>query len=195
MLIKLVFSLALLFVLAYAFLFGLMLAREKSIPAPTPSQAIIVLGAQVKADGLPSVQLALRLESALEAWQKAPMPIVVTGAQGNDEPATEASVMKAWLTARGVPADQILTDESSFNTRQNLENAARLLPAELKKVLIITSDYHLPRAMAIARDQGFEPSGLGSPILPEYWLKNHARETLAWGKYYVNKFLPFVPTD
>ena len=51
------------------------------------------------------------------------------------------------------------------------------------------------RSQDVGRDTGLDPSGIGSPILPEYWLKNHARETLAWGKYYVNKFLPFVPID
>lgn len=195
MIFKLIFSLAVLFVLACAFLFGSLLVKERSVPAPGPSQAIIVLGAQVNPHGQPSKQLELRLESALAAWQKEPVPIVVTGAQGANEPATEASVMRAWLVARQVPEQHILMDESSFNTRQNIENAIKLLPADLKQVLIITSDYHLPRAMAIARDLGLEPGGVGSPILPEYWVKNHARETLAWGKYYVNKFLPFVSTD
>ncbi len=194
-LIRLVFGLAFLFVLAYAGLLGYQLWLEHNIPAPKPSDAIIVLGAQVNADGQPSKQLTLRLEEALKAYQAAPMTIVVTGAQGVNEPASEASVMKGWLTARGVPAEQVLTDEISFNTQQNIQSARDLLPPNTKQVLIITSDYHLPRAMAIARDQGLDPSGIGSPILPEYWIKNHARETLAWGKYLLNKFLPFIPTE
>ena len=195
MLIRLIFLAGFAFVLAYAFLFGMLLVKERAVAEPGHSQAMIVLGAQVNPDGQPSRQLALRLEAALDAYQKSPMPIVVTGAQGLNEPATEASVMRDWLTARGVPAQQVLMDESSTNTRQNIAHAAALLPQGTRNVLLITSDYHLPRAMAIARDLGLSPSGIGSPILPEYWLKNHARETLAWGKYYVNKFLPMVPDD
>ena len=184
-----------LFALVYAFLFAYLLVREHNVPAPGNTQAIIVLGAQVNPDGQPSRQLELRLLEALKAYEAAPKPVIVSGAQGKDEPVTEASVMKSWLEQKGVDPQHILVEDKSFNTRQNLENAKLLLGEGVKDVLIITSDYHLPRAMDVARDAGLDPSGIGSPILPEYWLKNHARETMAWGKYYVNKFLPFVPID
>jgi len=149
-----------------------------------------VLGAQVQPDGTPSVQLEWRLEKALAEYQRDPRTIVVCGARGTDEPVTEASVMKQWLAARGVSEDHILMDEDSFNTKENITHAAALLPQGQVQVTIVTSDYHLPRAMAVARDLGLEPSGIGSPIKPEYWLKNHARETLAWGKYFLGKILP-----
>ena len=194
-LFKLAFTLAMLFALVYAFLFAYLLVREHNVPAPGNTQAIIVLGAQVNPDGQPSRQLELRLLEALKAYEAEPKPVIVSGAQGKDEPVTEASVMKSWLEQKGVDPQHILMEDKSFNTRQNLENAKALLGEGVKDVLIITSDYHLPRALDVARDAGLNPSGIGSPILPEYWLKNHARETLAWGKYYVNKFLPFVPID
>ena len=189
-LFKLAFTLAMLFALVYAFLFAYLLVREHNVPAPGNTQAIIVLGAQVNPDGQPSRQLELRLLEALKAYEAAPKPVIVSGAQGKDEPVTEASVMKSWLEQKGVDPQHILMEDKSFNTRQNLENAKALLGEGVKDVLIITSDYHLPRAMSIAKDLGLNPSGVGSPILPEFWLKNHARETLAWGKYYVQKFIP-----
>ena len=194
-LIKLLFSLAILFAIVYTFLFAYLLVREHNVPAPGDTQAIIVLGAQVNPDGFPSKQLELRLAEARKAYQANPRVIVVCGAQGKDEPVTEASVMKAWLEQNEVSPEHILMEDQSFNTRQNLENAKKLLGESVTNILIITSDYHLPRAMDIAKDLGLNASGIGSPILPEYWIKNHARETLAWGKYYVNKFLPFVPID
>ena len=69
--------------------------------------------------------------------------------------------------------------------------ARRLLEAypDVKRVLIVTSDYHVPRAMAIAQDLGFEAEGLGARCLPERWIKNHAREALAWCKYWAKKYL------
>ena len=45
------------------------------------------------------------------------------------------------------------------------------------------------RAGALAADLGYEACGLGSPCKPEYWLKNHAREALAWCKYWGKKYL------
>ena len=92
---------------------------------------------------------------------------------------------------RGVPGEMILMDGESFNTRQNLLNAGRLLKdrPEVIKILIVTSDYHVPRAMALAEDQGFRAVGLGSPCKQEYWIKNHFREGLAWIKYWGVKYL------
>ncbi len=153
--------------------------------------AIIVLGAQVLPDGTPNVQLSLRLDAAVKAWQLHRVPVVVCGAQGADEPRPEAEAMREYLVQRGVSGDMILEDPDSFNTEQNIRNAAKLLADRegIHRVLLISSDYHVPRAMALAADQGFEATGLGAPCLAEYWLKNHAREALAWVKYWLNKYL------
>lgn len=163
----------------------------RDVSALESYDAIIVLGAQVKADGTPSIQLSWRLEAAAEAWEKHPVPIVVCGAQGTDEPMTEAEAMKIFLMDKGIPEDYIRTDPDSFNTKQNLQNAGKLLQEFMDegKTLIVSSDYHVPRAMALARDEGLDPIGLGSPCKAEYWMKNHFREALAWGKYAANKYL------
>ena len=173
-----------------------LLIQENNVPREVSGigmehEAIIVLGAQVKPDGTPSVQLDWRLDAAAEAYRRKPVPVVVCGAQGADEPAPEADVMKACLMERGVPESDILTDPDSRNTEENLRNAGKLLQEHggINRVLVVSSDYHVPRAMALARDLGFEASGLGSPCKPEYWLKNHGRETLAWIKYWMKKYL------
>ncbi len=153
--------------------------------------AIIVLGAQVKPDGTPSVQLAWRLDLAITAYQKHPVPIVVCGAMGGDEPSPESEIMKKYLADHGIPPDHIMEDSHSYNTYENIENAAKILSdtADFRRVLIVTSDYHIPRALAIARDCGLNPIGAGSPCLPKYWIKNHFRESLAWGKYILKKYI------
>ena len=162
--------------------------KEKNVPQADPrdTQAIIALGAQVKADGTLSVQLQWRLDKTLEMYAIHPQPVVVCGARGTDEPGTEAQAMYDYLLKNGVREDNLLKEESSFNTRQNLENAKKLL-GDTEKVMIVTSDYHLPRALALAEDVGFDATGVGSPIKPEYWIKNHFREALAWVKYIAQK--------
>ena len=149
-------------------------------------EAIVVLGAQVKPDGTPSVQLQWRKDNAKQAYDLKNVPIVVCGGQGGDEPMPEAECMKRYLTEQGVPPEMILMDPESVNTIQNLKNAGELLQnaGYGKNVLIVTSDYHVPRATAMARDVGLTAEGLGSPCLKEYWIKNHIRETLAWIKYW-----------
>lgn len=181
-------------VLCYAGLIGYVVIRERQVNIPMEEMrddydAIVVLGAQVLPSGEPNTQLQWRLDAALGAWGKKQVPMVTTGAQGKDEPLPEAEAMKNYLTAHGVPDEMILTDPDSFNTRENLANAARLLRdrGNVRKVLIVTSDYHLARAMALANDQGLEAAGMGSPCKPEYWIKNHAREALSWVKYWMQK--------
>lgn len=173
-------------------LFGLALGTLCYAEAHPPvlsgdSQAIIVLGCQVYRDGTPSPQLELRLEAALEAWRQHPRMIIACGAQGSNEPAPEGDVMRAWLLDKGVPADQVIAETASTNTRQNLLNAKALLPEGILRVTVVTSDYHLPRALAVASDVGLTADGIGSPCKPEYWAKNHFREILAWGKYLLNQ--------
>ena len=183
----LLLSLALLFALAM----GLLVWAEKRVaPSQDEDRILIVLGAQVKPSGEPSVQLALRLETALRAYQAAPRLVVVCGAQGADEPLAEGEAMRGWLIARGAAPEDILAETASRSTRQNLENAAALVPPGAR-VTVVTSDYHLPRALAIAREIGLDADGLPAPCRKglSFWLKNHSRETLAWGKFLLEKIL------
>ena len=57
--------------------------------------------------------------------------------------------------------------------------------------MIVTSDYHLPRALQIAGDAGIAAQGAGSLCRPEwnFWLQNHMREALSWVKYWGIKYL------
>lgn len=190
--LKLALVCILLGVIFYLGVVAMVVYRQNNIPPVGEYDAIIVLGAQVKPSGEPSLQLQWRIDAAAEAWKDRQSLIVVCGAQGTNEPATEASVMKAELIRQGVPEEYILMDDKSFNTRQNIANAVALLEGrEADHVLVVTSDYHLPRAMAIAEDAGLNASGVGSPtkLGLRFWLKNHGREGLAWIKYWMQKYL------
>ena len=191
-LMKLALICVVLGVLFYLGVVAMVCYREKNVPPIGEYDAIIVLGAQVKPDGEPSLQLQWRIDAAAKAWRERNAIIVVCGAQGSNEPAPEAHVMRDELIKQGVPEEMILMDDQSFNTRQNIANAVTLLAdADVDHVLIVTSDYHLPRAMAIAKDAGLDASGLGSPtkLGLRFWLKNHGREGLAWIKYWMQKYL------
>ena len=182
--------LVLLGILFYLGVVGMVIYRQNNLPPVGAYDAIIVLGAQVKPSGEPSLQLQWRIDAAAKAWKERESLIVVCGARGANEPATEASVMRDELIKQGVREDMILMDEKSFNTRQNIANAAKLLEGrEVNHVLVVTSDYHLARAMAIAKDAGLSAAGIGAETLPQYWLKNYSREGLAWIKYWMQKYL------
>lgn len=166
--------------------------KEKNVPPVEEYDAIIVLGAQVKPDGELSLQLKWRLDEAVKAWNAHPCWVVVCGARGSNEPVEEAYAMRDYLIGQKIPAEMILTDAESYNTRQNIDHAAKLLnDKDVQRVVVVTSDYHLPRALALAEDAGLDASGIGAPtrLGMRYWIKNHGREALAWVKYWAQKYL------
>ena len=106
--IKTIIILAVICIASYGALIGYLCIREAKVLKDAAAivddyDALIVLGAQVKPDGTPSVQLEWRLDCAVEVWQKKQVPIVVCGAKGKDEPEPEANAMKSYLMGKGVP--------------------------------------------------------------------------------------------
>lgn len=184
--------LALLGVTFYLGVVAMVCYKEANLPPAEDYDALIVLGAQVKPDGTLSLQLQWRLDAAVKAWKAHPCWVVVCGARGSNEPVEEAYAMRDYLIRQGVDAQWILTDPDSYNTRQNINNAVMLLADKhVERVAIVTSDYHVPRAMAIAEDAGLDACGIPAPtkLGMRFWLKNHGREGLAWIKYWGQKYL------
>lgn len=186
-----------LLIVAVAIEGGLLIAVYASasrMDAPEPSDVMVVLGAGISMDGQPRSTLRLRLERTLALFEQGFAPrIIVTGAQGDDEPMPEAYAMRNWLLERGVPEEAILCEPNSFNTQQNLENAKALMAEHgLQTAIIVTSDYHLRRALSMAEALGMDASGAGSrnAITRRYRLSNSIRETLSWVKYTFTR--PFI---
>lgn len=164
-------------------LMGFVYYMETHLPEMKESDVIIVLGAQVKEDGTPSVALERRLTAALESYEQNRKTIIVCGARGTNEPRAEGDVMREWLLARGVQESDVVAETGSFNTRENLRNAKAIMDERgLSQALVVTSDYHVARALMLCRQEGVAATGKGSPSKPEYFIKNHFREGLSWIK-------------
>jgi len=148
--------------------------------------AIIVLGAQVRPEGVPSEALRRRLTVALERYAASPVPIICCGAQGPREPIPEGDFMRQWLLERGVMPAHAISENASTDTMQNIRNAKQIMAdLNLSRPLVVTSDYHLPRALAICRRYGLKATGAASPSVPRYWVKNNGRELVAWMKFFL----------
>ena len=156
-----------------------------------PADCLVVLGARVWPDGRMSETLRLRCAAALEAWRAGQAKaIVVCGGRGRDEPVAEAEAMRAFLLDNGVPPAAIAVDADSASTRENLANARRIMAARgWSRAAIVTSDYHLQRALWLARDLGMCASGVAapSPRRRASRLTNRAREAVSWALYAVRR--------
>ncbi|EJY57063.1 hypothetical protein URH17368_0248 [Alicyclobacillus hesperidum URH17-3-68] len=140
------------------------LRREGLRERPVPSDVGIVLGAYT--DGYrPSKPLLSRLRAALHLYRHGYIrAFIVSGGRGDDETVSESSSMKRFLIMNGVPPQLIHEERWSSNTWENLKNSQALMERlRYRSAVIVTSDYHLPRALAVARTLGIEASGCGAP--------------------------------
>ncbi len=118
-----------------------------------PADVIVVLGNHVSPEGVPARRLVLRLERALAAYRAGLAPtIIVSGGQDPGSP-HEATVMRDWLIARGVPEGHVVEDRSGINTRKTAEFVAAWLSAHDETSAIAVSQYyHVSRCrLALAR--------------------------------------------
>lgn len=148
------------------------------------ADAIIVLGAKIQPDGTPSNTLRYRLDAARCAFECGYAGrIIVTGGQGRDENEPEASAMKRYLVREGIPADSVFEETTSKNTIENLKNAKAIMDEKgLETVLIATTDYHMDRALVIAKrlsvSAGALPARPGRKLSVR--LAAYMREAASW---------------
>ncbi len=86
---------------------------------------------------------------------KAPLVLLSGGADPQQYRYSEARAMAVFMQELGVPAEAMLLEEESRNTRENAAFTARLLKARgVEDVLLVTSALHMPRALKLFSEQG-----------------------------------------
>ena len=153
---------------------------------------ILVLGCGVHGE-TPSHMLEDRLLQGIELYEfGASEKMIMSGDHGR-EVYDEVNVMKDFATERGVPSENIFMDHAGFSTYESMYRARDIFKAE--KILIVTQDYHLYRAIYDARALGLEAYGVASnPRSYAGQLYRDIREILARNKDFVYGFFKPEPT-
>jgi uncharacterized SAM-binding protein YcdF (DUF218 family) len=146
-----------------------------------PEPAAVVMGA-AQYDGVPSPDLAGRLEEVDDLWRRHLIPlIVVTGYKEPGDQFTESEASELWLVAHGVPAGAIVEVEGD-DSWANLSEAAGVLHERgIDRVLIVTDGFHEDRSLAIATNVGLKAwpvPATDSPITGWSTVPYFAKETL-----------------
>lgn len=138
---------------------------------------VVVLGAYLKKTG-PSTTLQYRLEKAYDYYLNNPnVIIVVSGGQGPNEFKPEAEGMAEYLIEKGVQKEQILIENKSTSTTENLRFSKELIDEEKASVGIITNNFHVFRATQIAKKAGYkEVYGIAARSYPLLQAQNMLRE-------------------
>ena len=114
----------------------------------------IVLGLALE-NGKPAPDLLARLDTARQYLEKYPeAKLILTGGNADASGRTEAAVMRDVLTERGMPEDRLMLEDQAKSTVENFENIARMISAD-EPVVMISSDYHMDRAVRTAEKAGF----------------------------------------
>lgn len=162
-LLDIIFTLLFIGYLIYSALYQL-------IPVRKTVNYIIILGAGVRSEEVTPL-LRSRLDKALQyqAKQKEKIKFVVSGGQGPDEPVSEAFTMRKYLLSQGVPKEQIIFEDQSTTTLENLTFSKKLIEADWQEekepvILFSTSNYHVLRGAMYTRKAKIKAEGIGAPV-------------------------------
>ncbi len=138
---------------------------------------VIVLGAQWKTGG-PSYVLQKRLDAVLDYLLDNPeTKVIVSGGKGSNEPISEAEGMATYLENMGISEERIILEDRSTNTHENLLYSSEFLQKDKDSIVIITNNFHVFRALSLAKKQGYVlVEGLAAKSHPVLLLNNMVRE-------------------
>ncbi len=153
---------------------------------------ILVLGCGVWGE-TPSHMLEDRLLQGIELCENgASEKLLMSGDHGREE-YDEVNVMKDFAIERGIASENIFMDHAGFSTYESMYRARDIFKAE--KILIVTQEYHLYRAIYDARALGLEAWGVASnPRKYGGQLYRDIREILARNKDFIYCILQPEPT-
>jgi vancomycin permeability regulator SanA len=142
------------------------------------ADCILILGAGVYANGIPSAMLEDRLIKGIELYKSGTSDRLLMSGDHGRKDYDEVNVMKQYAIDKGVPSENIFMDHAGFSTYESLYRARDIF--KVKKVIIVTQKYHLSRALYVAENLGLEAYGVASDPR-QYAGQNYReiRETLA----------------
>jgi len=124
------------------------------------SDVVLILGAYVRPNGDVSSMLNDRLTVGLELYQQGKASKIIVSGDHGTVSYDEVNAMKQYLMDRGVKDEDIFMDHAGFSTYESMYRARDIF--QVKKLLIVTQEYHLMRAVFIAHELGMEAYGVAS---------------------------------
>ena len=145
---------------------------------------VIVLGCRIRPDGTLYPLIRARVDRAIaflrrqEAATGKRAVLIPSGGKGDDEPEAEAEAMARYMREQGIPDEQILVEDRSRTTLENLRFSRSLIEkrGEADKVAFSTSNYHVYRGGILAAESGWNIDGMGSRTMWYFWPNAFLRE-------------------
>ncbi len=132
--------------------------------ADASAPVVIVPGAGLRSDETPSDILSDRLIVALALYDDGRVEKILCSGDNGQVQYDEVNAMRVWLLERGVDADDIFLDHAGFDTYDTMTRAAKIFG--VTRAVVVTQDFHLPRALYIAHAKGIEAQGVSASLRP-----------------------------
>lgn len=157
---------------------------------PVVGGPVLVLGAGVYGDGEPTELLQGRLRTALSLYQNGKVRWFLVSGDNRHPSYNEPQAMRRWLVKQGVPPTHIVSDYAGLRTWDSLKRAQAVFGQQ--QVVIVTSDFHLPRALYLADRLGLQAWGVPAstedrpPVnRVRYWVREYiARHLALWDAWF-----------
>ena len=182
---------------------AMVFAAGRKAPAED-GEYVIVLGAQVRGE-VPTLVLGARIRAAAEYLKEHPQAVAVaSGGKGSGENISEAEAIRRGLVRLGISDERILLEDRSTSTAENLRFSAEVIQRYerekseseeetplcgtnasairfvSKKVLLVTNDFHVFRAVKLAKNLGYtDVTGLGATEFFAVTIQYYVREFFA----------------
>lgn len=157
-------------------------STDRTAENSTDIKTILVLGSRINQNKKPAKITQERLDAALLLAKNNPQAkIIVSGAKGADEPVSEAFSMKNYLITHHISADRIISEDKAGDTAENIAYSKKYFDG---KTVIVTSDFHLYRALYLAKQEGVKVEGFAA--------KTKANNLLYYPNYYGHEILGLI---
>lgn len=153
------------------------------IPRNRDFDYVIIHGAGLLQGSRISKLLQDRLDKAIEVYRSDPSAtkLIPSGGKGSDEDLSEAEAMKGYLLEQGIPESDIILEDRSTTTLENLQFSKDIIDSfeGRKYTALVTSNYHVYRALRYCRRVGLKCKGIGSRVAFYFWPSALIREYIA----------------
>lgn len=166
--------------------------------AELPADCALVFGAAVYGQSKPGPAITRRVAAAAGLYRDGQVnTLILSGGKGRGVRESEADVMRAFAMELGVPAGDIVTEDQSHSTQENIAHS-RNLTSQCSSVVGVSDQYHLARIELLSWRQGWGelqtyPAQDRPPVRSEQ--RSVLREVFALLYYalYVDTVLPDLP--
>ena len=144
---------------------------------------IIIHGAGLKKDGTVTPLLRQRIDKAIKVYKKCRNnpKFVPSGGQGGDEVISEAAAIRNYLLDKGIKDEDIVMEDKSTTTYENLKNVKEMLDEREKgrkySCIFVTNNYHVLRTSFYAKKLKMRAQGVGAKtagyFLPSAFIREY----------------------